>query len=142
MRTLLEPARTKDCKVRGPTCPWPRARPRTATARRPSEPIDDPAWLPDLLTDAVQGDAGPSEPEGLGRASCAGPQVRVARSAIAAAADGLEHTTWRLVLDRHNIAAATVADAEDCARSSGIWPWASQDGRPSTSAQTGRKELA
>ena len=125
MKTLTRPPDTTGSRARGPTCAWPRETPRpTATSERALQrETDRPTWLPAMLPDPDRGDAGPSEPEGLARSSCAGPQSRLARSAIAAASAGMDRATWEHVLARHAVPARMVADAQRCARSSGIWPW-------------------
>lgn len=125
MKTLTRPPDITDSRERGPTCRWPReTRRRSPTPRRTlHRETDLPAWLPAMLSDPDRGDAGLFEPEGLERSSCAGPHSRLARSAIAAASAGMDRATWEHVLVRHAIPEKMVADAQRCARSSGIWPW-------------------
>lgn len=141
MRTLPAPKNdARHRKSRGPTSP-PSSTPLRSTAElRPSEPRDRPPWLLEALAQPERRGASLPEPEGLSRASCGGPSVRVARSAIAAAADGVDRETWRLFLHQHDVPAAIVAEAEECARTSGIWPWSPGDSRSRTSRQSPGKE--
>jgi hypothetical protein len=68
--------------------------------------------------------------EGLDAAMC-GPQVQhMAQYAIAAAYHGLDAETWRasIMAEAGPDAARLVADAEECMRGSGIWPWHDRPG--------------
>jgi hypothetical protein len=66
----------------------------------------------------------PSLAEWLEGASC-GPHLKaVAVRAVRAAATGVGADQWRRdLLAQHPDASALVAEAEECMRGAGLWPW-------------------
>ena len=63
--------------------------------------------------------------EGLDIAACGAQVKHVAQYGIAAADHGVDAATWResIITEAGPEAAAVVADAEECMRASGLWPW-------------------
>jgi hypothetical protein len=82
-------------------------------------PRDDLEWA-DL---SVAGD--PALVEWLEGASC-GPHVKaIVVRAVHASSQGVSAAQWRHdLLAEHPGASALLAEAEECMRSSGLWPWA------------------
>lgn len=89
---------------------------------------DDLGWasLPDTRDPALA--------EWLEGASC-GPHVKaLAVRAAGAAGRGVSADRWRRdLLAEHPDASALVAEAEECMRGAGLWPWPSAD-RPGAEA--------
>lgn len=87
---------------------------------------DRPTWLPeDLVHEETAGSADMLEPEAMVGSSCPPTVLAVARSAIAAASEGVDATAWRIALLAHSRYRLQVPGAEQCMRGSGLWPWAS-----------------
>ena len=63
--------------------------------------------------------------EGLDRASCSPAVVHLAQVGMGAAARGCTAEGWRteILKAREPEATRQVAEAEDCMRKSGLWPW-------------------
>jgi hypothetical protein len=69
----------------------------------------------------------PALAEWLEEASC-GPHVKaLAVRAADAAARGVSAAQWRHDLAEHLDAPALLAEAEDCMRGAGLWPWPGAD---------------
>lgn len=97
--------------------------PITATCR--------PWWLPEKLPrEQTVGPADLLEPEGMVGASCDPGALAVARSATAAALEGVDAERWRLTLVEHSRYRAVIDTAERCMRDAGLWPWHPQHRAP------------
>ncbi len=90
-------------------------------------PHDDLAWA-DL---SASGD--PALVAWLEDASC-DPHVKaLVVRAVHASERGLSAGRWRIeLLAEHPEASALLAEAEQCMRSSGLWPWPGQAGEPTS----------
>lgn len=70
----------------------------------------------------------PALAEWMGEASC-GPHVKaLAVLAVDAASQGVSAEQWRQdLLATHPDASALLAEAEECMRDAGLWPWPGAD---------------
>ena len=90
-------------------------------------PQDDRAWADLSAADD------PAHVAWLEDASC-GPHVKaLVVRAVQASNRGISAARWRReLLAEHPGAAELLAEAEQCMRSSGLWPWPGQAGKPAS----------